>query len=155
MDTIIIVVVVLIIVMVMVMTFFNPLKTMIDTCAITFSLFKYTFYNCIVLMGFLQREIRAAFPGESQLQRLEWRYPTYGACRVLQCLHSPPNSFMDYGIFNVRTDVNACDCAQGCTDTVRESALKVDPGSSTRESNLRQRRAGLMLYQPVHIPTPY
>ena len=33
---------------------------------------------------------------------------------------------MDYGIFNMRTDVNACDCARGCTDTVRESALKVD-----------------------------
>ena len=31
---------------------------------------------------------------------------------------------MDYGIFNVRTDVNACDCTRECTDTVRESALK-------------------------------
>ena len=35
---------------------------------------------------------------------------------------------MDYGIFNVRTDANACDCTMGCTDTVRESALKVDSG---------------------------
>ena len=36
------------------------------------------------------------------------------------------NSDMDYhGIFNVRTDVNACDCTQGCTDTLRESALKL------------------------------
>ena len=35
---------------------------------------------------------------------------------------------MDYGAFNVRTDVNACDCARGPTDTVRESALKVDSG---------------------------
>ena len=33
---------------------------------------------------------------------------------------------MDYGIFNVRTDVNACNRARGCTNTVRESALKVD-----------------------------
>ena len=32
-------------------------------------------------------------------------------------LHNPPNSYMDYGIFNVRTDVNAYDCAQECTDT--------------------------------------
>ena len=32
------------------------------------------------------------------------------------------------GIFNVRTDVNASDCRRGCTDTVRESALKVDSG---------------------------
>ena len=33
---------------------------------------------------------------------------------------------MDYGIFNVSTDTNACDCTRGCTDTVRESALKID-----------------------------
>ena len=33
------------------------------------------------------------------------------------------------GIFNVRTDVSACGCTWGCTDTVRESALKVDTGS--------------------------
>ena len=26
--------------------------------------------------------------------------------------HIPPNSDMDYGIFNVRTDVNACDCTR-------------------------------------------
>ena len=35
---------------------------------------------------------------------------------------------MDYGIFNVRTDVNVCDCTRGCTDTVRESTLKVVSG---------------------------
>ena len=39
---------------------------------------------------------------------------------------NPPNSDMDYGIFNVRTDIKACDCTRGCTDIVRESALKVD-----------------------------
>ena len=31
----------------------------------------------------------------------------------------------DYRIFNVGTDFKACDCTGGCTDTVRESALKV------------------------------
>ena len=40
---------------------------------------------------------------------------------------------------------------EGCTDTVRESALKVDPGRKipcrTGVSSLRQRRAGPMLYQ--------
>ena len=52
------------------------------------------------------------------------------------------------------TDVNACDCTRGCTDTERESALKVDSEMKipcgTGESNLRQRRDGPMLYQ-----TPY
>ena len=33
--------------------------------------------NCIVPVGFLSREIRVAFYGESQL-----RYPNYGACWV-------------------------------------------------------------------------
>ena len=64
---------------------------------------------------------------------------------------------MDYRIFNVRTDVNACDYARGCTDTERESALKVDSGREipcrTGESNPSQRRAGPTLYQLSYIPT--
>ena len=47
----------------------------------------------------------------------ESRYPTYCACWVFYCLHNPPNSDMDYRIFNVHTDVNACDYTLGCTDT--------------------------------------
>ena len=50
---------------------------------------------------------------------------------VLWC-HNQPNSDTDYGIFNVRTDVNACDCTRreggGVRTHVRESALKVDSG---------------------------
>ena len=66
---------------------------------------------------------------------------------------------MDYGIFNVCTDVNACDCARVCTDTVRQTALKVDSGRKipcrTGESNLRWWRAGPMLYQLSYTPTGY
>ena len=66
---------------------------------------------------------------------------------------------MDYGIFNVRTNINACDCTRGCTDTVRETALRVDSGRKipccTRESNLCQQRAGPMLYQLNNIPIPH
>ena len=65
---------------------------------------------------------------------------------------------MNHKIFNVRTDVNAYDCTRGCTDTVRESALKVDSGRKipcrTGKSNLRQRRDGPTLYQLSYIPTP-
>ena len=64
---------------------------------------------------------------------------------------------MDYGIFNVRTDGNACDCTRGCTDTVTESALKVDSVRKsprrTGESNLRRQRAGPMVYELSYIPT--
>ena len=57
---------------------------------------------------------------------------------------------MDYGIFNVRTDENAWDCAQGGggRDIARESALKVDWESNPLlhwEWNLHQGRAGLMI----------
>ena len=64
---------------------------------------------------------------------------------------------MDYGIFNVHTDIKACDCTRRCTDTGRQSALKVDSGRKipclTGESNLLQHRAGPMLYQLSYIPS--
>ena len=63
---------------------------------------------------------------------------------------------MDYRIFNVRKDVNAYNCTQGRTDTVRESALKVGSGRKipccTGESNLCERHDGPMLYQLSYIP---
>ena len=73
---------------------------------------------------------------------------------------------MDYGIFHVRTDVNARDCTRGCTDTIRESALKVDCGEKKKkkekkkkipcragESHLHRHQAGPVLYQLSYIPT--
>ena len=65
---------------------------------------------------------------------------------------------MDYGIFNVRTDVNACNCTRGCMATVRESALKVDWEKNplpcrTVDSNQRWQRAGPVLYQLSYTPT--
>ena len=46
---------------------------------------------------------------------------------------------MDYEIFNVRTDVNACDCTWGCTDTVKGFALKVDSGREEKKNPLLHR----------------
>ena len=64
---------------------------------------------------------------------------------------------MDYGIFNVRTDINACDCTRGITDTVRGSARKVDSRRKIPfrigESNLRRPRADSMPYQLSYIHT--
>ena len=118
------------------------------TSAICCVFFLFFFYNCIVPMGFLPWEIRVAFPGESHLQQSRVTQPrVHAGC--FECFQTPPNSDMDHGIFNVRTVVNACDCARGCTDTVRESAIKVDSWRKiprrTGESNLSRRRAGPML----------
>ena len=71
------------------------------------------------------------FPRE-KLAATESRYLTYRSCGVFYCFHNSSNSDMDYRIFNARTDVNARDCTCRCTDTVRESALKVD---SERKQN--------------------
>ena len=77
---------------------------------------------------------------------------------------------MDYAIFNVRADINACDSTQwrgggrrerrggcGSTDTVKEYALKVNSWRKipcrTGDSNLRRQRAGPILrYQLSYIP---
>ena len=69
-----------------------------------------TFYNCIVPTGFLPWEILGCFPWR-KTAATESRYPTYSACWVFQCFHNPPNSDVDYRIFN------ACNCTQGCMDT--------------------------------------
>ena len=53
-------------------------------------------------------------------------FVAYGAWWVCLCCHNWPNSDMNYRIFIVRTDVNACDFTWGCTDSERESALKVN-----------------------------
>ena len=122
-----------------------------------FTFFFISFYKCVVPMGFLPWEIRVAFPGESQLQQSRATQPTMHA-GCLSVLHNPSNSDIDYRIFNVSTDVTACGCTRGCTDTVRVSVLKVDSGRKipcrTEESNLPQRRAGPTLYQLSYIPTP-
>ena len=119
--------------------------------------FLFTFYKCIVPMGFLPWEIRGTFIGESQLRQRRATQPTVQA-GCLSFFRNPPNSNMGYGIFNMLSDVNACDCNRGLTDTVRESALKVDSGRKiprrTGESNLRRRRADPILYQLSYIPTP-
>ena len=88
-------------------------------------------------------------PGKAICDRMT--LPTPSACWVFLCFHNWTDSDMDYRIFNVRTDVNIWSCTQGCTDTVRESALKVDSGRKipcrTGESNLCQRLAGPTLCQ--------
>ena len=67
---------------------------------------------------------------------------------------------MDYKIFNMCTDVNACDCTQGCTDTVRESALKVDSGGEKSLAALGNRTciSSMPVWcstnQLIYIPTP-
>ena len=84
-------------------------------------------------------------------------YPTYSLCWVFKSFHNPPNSDMNYRVFNMHTDVCMRFSLGGCTDTIRESAVKVDSGRKilchSGESNLCQRHGGLMLYQLSYIPT--
>ena len=88
----------------------------------------------------------------------ESRYPAYGACWVFYCFHNPPNFDMDYRIFNVRTDVNACDCTRECTYTRKRVCTR-----RPREKNPSPHRGiepasgrdGPTLYQLSYIPILY
>ena len=88
----------------------------------------------------------------------ESRYPTYCAYWVFECFHNPPNSDMNYRIFNVRTYVNACDCTRGCTDRrksvcteswLREKSIAA-PGNRTCVSGVTVRCSNQLSYM---IPT--
>ena len=108
-------------------------------------------------MGFLPWEIRFVFPGESQLPQSRATQPmVHAGCFSVSTIQQ--NSNMDYRIFYVRTDFNACKYTRRFTDTLGESALKIDSRRKlpcrTEESNLHQQRAGPTLYQLSYIPTP-
>ena len=108
----------------------------------------FTFYNCIVSVGFLPWEIRLAFPGESQRRQNRATQPTVHAGRFsVSIIHQ-----------TLTWTTRSLTCAQmlkhsithgGVRTHVRESALKVDSGKKiprrNGESNLRQRRDGPML----------
>ena len=81
-----------------------------------FSHFFFTCHNYVVPMGFLPMGKSGCFL-RGKPAATESRYLIYGACWVFLCFHNPPNSDMDYRIFNVRPYANACDCTLGCTDT--------------------------------------
>ena len=76
--------------------------------------------------------------------------PNLSSMLGMFCFHNPPNSHIDHRIFNVRTYVNACDCTQECTDTVRESALKADSGRKEKKNSF----APWTRTRVSYIPTP-
>ena len=88
-------------------------------------------------------------------------YPTYGACWVFSCFHNPPNSERTTGSLLCAQMLMHAIAHRGAWSHVRESALRADSGRKipchTRELNLRQWCAGLMLHQlgatyppPIH-----
>ena len=123
--------------------------------SVLFLFYFYFSYNFIVPLGFIPWKIRVAFPGESQLRQIRATQPTVHAGRFSVSIIHRTLTWTTGS--NVRTDVDACGCTLGCTDTVKESALKADAEKKiprrTGESNLPQRRAGPMLYRLSYIPT--
>ena len=111
-----------------------PLGGKLPTCSFFSSFFSFSFlllfffYNCIVSLGFRPWEIRVAFfSGESQMRQSRATQPTVLAgCFSVSIISlsfslsvdmDVDNSDMDYRIFNVCTDFNACDCTRECADT--------------------------------------
>ena len=88
-------------------------------------IFYVYFCNSIVPVGFLTWEIQLVLRGGSYLRHL--CYPTYSACWVFLCLHHGVRQTLTQTTGPLMcANVKACYCTWGCTDTVRESALKAD-----------------------------
>ena len=91
-------------------------------------------------------------------QPQEQRYPLLTVPAV--CSFAQTKVYLSMlGIFNVHTDVNACDFTRGYTDTIRESALKVyterkkslaAPGNRTCFGGLPIRRSTNWATSPPH-----
>ena len=82
--------------------------------------------------------------------------PLFKCCMVATYIKKIMNSVCPWYVFfhregerEINRGGNVCACTRGCTDTERESALKVDSGKKslcrTGESNLRHWRDGPML----------
>ena len=106
---------------------YQPRKSHMSSRSLHF--FTFTFYNYIVPMGFLPWENRVALPlGKASCNRVvlpNLQGIMDAGCFSVSIIH---RTLTDYRIFNMGTDVNACDCTWECTDTVREFTLKVDSG---------------------------
>ena len=98
-------------------------------------------------------------------QPQEQRYPFLTVRAVFSCVQTKVWLPIFEILIHVGTDRCYCDVIamhaiahEGCTDTVRESAPKVNSWRKipcrTGESNLPQRRAGSTLYQLSYIPAP-
>ena len=91
-----------------------------------FSFFYYIlFYNSIVPIGFPPWEIWVAFPGDSQLRQSRATQPTMLAgCLRVSIIHRTLTRTTGY--LTCAQMLTHAIAHEGCTDTVRESALKVD-----------------------------
>ena len=86
---------------------------------------KIILQHCFVPLGFLQWEIRFGFPGGSQLRESRATQPTvHAGCFSIFIIHRI--LIWTTGSLTCAQMFNACGYTRECTDTVRESALKVD-----------------------------
>ena len=105
--------------------------------------------NCIVPLVFLPWEIHIAFSGESRLRQSRSTQPTVNAERFSVSIILRTLTWITGSLTRLQLLLLHAIAHEGCTDTVRESALKADSGRKipcrTGESNLPQRRAGSTL----------
>ena len=127
---------------------------------LSFFLFFFSFF-CLLpfLQTFSPRYVfffkSTSLPLAGNFGRLTWvrhSSPKSSATHFYQCVQCfcvsrQWRGCQSFGIFKVHTDFDACGWTRGCTDTVRESALKVGSGEKiscrTWDSNPRQHCAWL------------
>ena len=124
---------------------------------ITFLFFSFFVHICICPNGISPVRNSGCLPRGNQLRQSGATQPTvHAGCFRVSIIHR--TLIWTTASLTWAQMLSACDCTQGCTDNVRDSAFEADPGRKvpchTGESNLPQRRAGPLLYQLSHIPTP-
>ena len=118
-------------------------------------LFYFTFFNGIARMGFLPREIRVAFPRESQLRQSRATQRTmHAGCFSVSIIHWT----LAWTIGSLtRTHMLMHSIAHGDIRTPKivctENWLWEKNACRTREWNLCQRHANSILYQLSYLPT--
>ena len=101
-------------------------------CIDSFKMYFFLEFHCLL------REFRVTLQGVQQPQ--EQRYPFLPVCAVFSRVHTMVWVSVS-GIFDVHTDVDACDCTRGLYGHRTKVCTKVDSGrniSSTGDSNPRQ-----------------
>ena len=127
-----------------------------------------TYLNCVCFISAFQVHSTSFFFlfffSAPLIPRGKFRSPDLGkATAATRAVLSIPNKqcmqYFHVPVLGMGTDVKMHAVAhEGCMDTVRESALKVDSGRKipcrTGELNLHRQHAGPMLYQLSYIPIP-
>ena len=133
---------------------FEPRITKPEPSNLLFSRTCFFFMTVLSRGDFFYGKFGVFCPGKASCNSCAIQPTVHAGCFTVSVIHQTLDT--DYSIFNMHTGVNVSDCTGGCTDYIREPALKVDSGRKipcrTGESNLNEWPANLTLYHLSYLP---